>query len=62
MGFVIFYAPIEVRRAAYLRLTELAARGGLDVDLEVLPLAEIGPAWEREDRGDGTKLVVTCAP
>jgi NADPH:quinone reductase-like Zn-dependent oxidoreductase len=61
MGFVIFYAPIEVRRAAYRRLTELAARGGLAVDLEVLPLAEIGPAWERERHGDGTKLVVACA-
>jgi NADPH:quinone reductase-like Zn-dependent oxidoreductase len=58
MGFAVFYAPIEVRRAAYLRLTQFAARGGLSVDLEVLPLAEIGSAWERQHRGNGTKLVI----
>jgi NADPH:quinone reductase-like Zn-dependent oxidoreductase len=61
MGFVIFYAPLEVRRAAYLRLTEFAARGGLTVNLEVLPLAEIGAAWDRQHHGDGTKLVIDCA-
>jgi NADPH:quinone reductase-like Zn-dependent oxidoreductase len=58
MGFVIFYVPLEVRRAAYLRLTELAARGGLSVDLEVLPIAEIDAAWQRQQRGEGTKLVI----
>ena len=58
MGFAIIYAPLEVRRAAYLRLTELAARGGLTVDLEILPLAEIGPVWARQQSGAGTKLVI----
>jgi hypothetical protein len=58
MGFVVFYVPIEVRRTAYRRLTELAARGGLAVDLEVMPLAEIGPAWARQQSGPGTKLVI----
>jgi NADPH:quinone reductase-like Zn-dependent oxidoreductase len=60
MGFAIFYAPIEVRRSAYLRLTEFAARGGLSVDLEVLPLTEIGAAWDRQQQGNGTKLVIAC--
>ena len=58
MGFAIIYAPLEVRRAAYLRLTEFAARGGLMVDLEVIPLAEFGPAWARQQSGPGTKLVI----
>jgi NADPH:quinone reductase-like Zn-dependent oxidoreductase len=58
LGFAIFYAPLDVRRAAYVRLTELAARGGLTVDLEVVPMAEIGPAWARQRNGAGTKLVV----
>jgi hypothetical protein len=58
MGFVIFYVPLDVRRATYLRLTELAARGGLSVDLEVLPIAEIDAAWRRQERGEGTKLVI----
>ena len=59
MGFVIFNAPIEVRRDAYLRLTELAARGGLTVELEVMPLDQIGAAWDRQRRGaGGAKLVI----
>jgi NADPH:quinone reductase-like Zn-dependent oxidoreductase len=61
MGFAVFHAPLEVRRAAYLRLTELAARGGLTVHLEVLPLTEIGTAWHRQRQGSGTKLVMACA-
>ena len=61
MGFAVFYAPLEVRRAAYVRVTELAARGGLTVHLEVLPLAEIGTAWHRQRQGNGTKLVIACA-
>ncbi|HEY6762060.1 MAG TPA: zinc-binding dehydrogenase [Baekduia sp.] len=62
MGFAIFYAPLAVRRSAYLRLTELAARSELDVDLEVLPLTEIATAWARqgERRGGGAKLVMAC--
>ena len=59
MGFAVFYAPLDVRRSAYLRLTELAARGGLTVDLEVMPLAQIGAAWSRQHRGaGGPKLVM----
>jgi hypothetical protein len=58
MGFAVFYAPLEVRRAAYLRVTELAARGGLTVHLEVLPLAEISTAWHCQRKGNGTKLVI----
>jgi NADPH:quinone reductase-like Zn-dependent oxidoreductase len=61
MGFAIFHAPLAVRRAAYLRLTEAAARGALAVNLEVLPLTQIGQAWDRQRRGDAAaKLVVAC--
>ncbi|MFG1699724.1 zinc-binding alcohol dehydrogenase family protein [Nonomuraea sp. NPDC049309] len=59
-GFAIFHAPIEVRRDAYLRMTRLAASGGLKLDLEVIPLADITGAWERQRCGPGTKLVVAC--
>jgi NADPH2:quinone reductase len=59
LGFASFYAPIDVRRSAYRRLTELAARGGLTVDLELMPLAEIGTAWARQGRrAGGAKLVI----
>jgi NADPH:quinone reductase-like Zn-dependent oxidoreductase len=61
LGFAIFHAPLEVRRAAYLRLTELAACGRLTVHMQVLPLAQIAAAWNRQRQGKGTKLVVACA-
>jgi NADPH:quinone reductase-like Zn-dependent oxidoreductase len=62
LGFTHPAVPLEVRRAAYLRLTELVARGRLTVDVEVLPLAEIGAAWARQRRADGaSKLVMACS-
>ncbi|MEV5328967.1 hypothetical protein AB0K67_32970 [Nonomuraea sp. NPDC052634] len=59
-GFAIFHAPVEVRRDAYLRMTRLAASGGLKLDLQVVPLSGITGAWERQRCGPGTKLVVAC--
>ncbi len=58
-GFAIFHAPLGVRREAYLRMTELAAAGGLEVNTETVPLAEVGAAWERQAEGAGVKLVIT---
>jgi NADPH:quinone reductase-like Zn-dependent oxidoreductase len=61
LGFTHTAVPIEIRRAAYRRLTELVTRGGLTVEVEVLPLAEIGAAWARQGRAEGgTKLVMAC--
>ena len=54
----LFRVPIAVRRAAYRRLTELAARGELEVDLERVPLSEVGSAWERQREGPDAKLVI----
>jgi NADPH2:quinone reductase len=62
LGFTWLDPPRDVRRAAYLRLTELAAQGGLTVNVEVLPLTAIRAAWHREQRADGkAKLVVACS-
>jgi NADPH:quinone reductase-like Zn-dependent oxidoreductase len=58
LGFAFFHAPLEDRRHAYGRLTELAARGELEVDLERVPLSDVGRAWERQREGPHTKLVV----
>ena len=58
LGFALFHAPLEVRRAAYARLTELAARGELQVDLERVPLSGVAAAWERQREGPDTKLVI----
>ena len=58
LGFAVFQAPLEVRRAAYTRLTEAAGRGEIEVDLERVPLADVDEAWQRQQDGPGTKLVV----
>jgi hypothetical protein len=47
-----------VRRDAYRRLTEAAARGELQMDLERVPLEGVEAAWRRQQSGPHTKLVV----
>jgi NADPH:quinone reductase-like Zn-dependent oxidoreductase len=58
LGFVVFRVPIEVRRDAYRRLTEHAARGDIEVDLERVPLDDVEDAWRRQQGGPHAKLVV----
>ena len=58
LGFVVFRVPLPVRRAAYRRLTELAARGELEVDLERVRLEDVDQAWERQKDGPDAKLVI----
>ena len=58
-GFSVAHPPLEVRREAYLAVTELAARGELAVDLERVPLDDVPAAWERQRQAaGGPKLVV----
>jgi NADPH:quinone reductase-like Zn-dependent oxidoreductase len=58
LGFVVFRVPLEVRRDAYRRLTEHAARGDIQVDVERVPLEDVEDAWRRQQEGPGAKLVV----
>src|SRR4051794_17023221 len=58
LGFVVFRVPVEVRRDAYRRLTEYAARGDIQVDLERVPLDEVEDAWRRQRGGPDAKLIV----
>jgi NADPH2:quinone reductase len=58
-GFSVAHPPVDLRREAYLRLTGLAARGELHVDLEAVPLEDVHTAWERQRRAaGGPKLVI----
>ncbi len=59
LGFSVAHPTLEVKREAYRRLTERAARGELAVDIEPVALEDVGGAWERQ-RGaaGGPKLVV----
>jgi NADPH:quinone reductase len=46
------------KATAYGRLLEHLAVGEVEVDREVVPLAEVGSAWERQEASPGKKLVV----
>jgi NADPH2:quinone reductase len=59
LGLVIYHAPLDVRRKAYLRLTEHAAHGDISIDVEPMPLAQVATAWERQRTGADAKLVLT---
>jgi NADPH2:quinone reductase len=59
LGFAHMDPPVEVRRNAYLKLTELAATGALTVDTMTLPLADCRQAWELQQQGAPRKLVLT---
>jgi NADPH:quinone reductase-like Zn-dependent oxidoreductase len=58
LGFVVFRVPLDVRRDAYRRLTEHAARGEIEVDVERVPLDDVEDAWRRQQSGPDAKLVV----
>ncbi len=58
LGFAFFHAPLEVRRDAYAKLMDLAARRELQMDIESVPLSGVRDAWERQREGPHTKLVV----
>jgi NADPH:quinone reductase-like Zn-dependent oxidoreductase len=59
LGFAIFHAPIEVRREAYLALTDQVARGNICIDVTPMPLDDVARAWELQKQGAPTKLVLT---
>jgi NADPH2:quinone reductase len=58
IGYSTFAAPRDVLAREYARLVEVVVAGEVVVDLERLPLAEVGEAWLRQAAGDATKLVV----
>jgi NADPH:quinone reductase-like Zn-dependent oxidoreductase len=58
MGHANFAAPPEIKREAYRRLAEAAASGDLTVDVDPLPLEQVGRAWERLVAGSHRKIVL----
>jgi NADPH2:quinone reductase len=57
-GFSVAVPPIELRREAYTRLCEHAARGDLEVEYETVPLDDIATAWERQQQASGGPKMV----
>jgi NADPH:quinone reductase-like Zn-dependent oxidoreductase len=58
MGHASFAAPLEVKREAYGRLAEAAARGELSVDVDPIRLEQVGEAWRRLAAGSHRKIVL----
>lgn len=57
MGYSNFGVPRDVSRAAYLEMIDLAASGGLPVEVERVPIEEVAGAWQGLTAG-GTKYVL----
>jgi len=58
MGHTNFAAPPEVKREAYGKLAEAAGGGEIVVEVERIPLEQVGEAWERLAAGSHRKLVL----
>jgi NADPH2:quinone reductase len=53
-----FWAPQEVREAAFQQMCEHSIAGELEIEVEVIPLSEIAEAWERQKASPGRKLAL----
>lgn len=58
LGYMNYRVPPDVRRDAYRALVEHAVAGRIAVEVERLPLAQVGEAWERVQRSAHRKLVL----
>jgi NADPH2:quinone reductase len=57
-GFSVAHPPLELKRDAYLRLTQHAADGDIAIDVDPRPLDEVAEAWERQRQGAGGPKMV----
>jgi NADPH:quinone reductase len=56
------WTELSRKVAAYGRVLEHVRAGRLDVDRELVPLDEVGAAWERQAASPGRKLVIAMGP
>jgi NADPH:quinone reductase len=55
------WTGLAQKASLYDRLLDYALTGHLTVNREVIPLADVGAAWERQDASPGRKLVISLA-
>ena len=55
------WTGIERKASLYDRLLDYSLAGHLTVDHEVVPLADVGAAWQRQGASPGLKLVISLA-
>ncbi|MBK5233306.1 MAG: zinc-binding alcohol dehydrogenase family protein [Thermoleophilia bacterium] len=53
-----FWAPREDQEAAFLEMCRHSIAGDLAIEVEVIPLAEVSDAWERQKASPGHKLAL----
>ncbi len=58
MGHTNFAAPPEVKREAYARMADAAARGEIKVEVDALGLEQVEEAWRRLAAGTHRKIVL----
>ena len=58
IGLSSGWTPMESKRQTYGRVLELALAGSLEVDREIVPLADVAEAWERQAGSPHAKLVI----
>jgi NADPH:quinone reductase len=58
LGHTNFGVPPADLAEQYVRLVRRATAGDIRLDVERIPLARIGEAWQRQADGAGTKLVI----
>jgi len=54
-----FWAPREVRETAFLEMCRRSLAGELAIEVELVPLAEVADAWERQKASPGHKLALS---
>ena len=57
-GYSNFAVPMDVLRREYDRLVRHAEAGEIRIDVEQIPLEDVATAWERQQQGEHTKLVL----
>lgn len=55
------WTGLERKASLYDRLLDYSLAGHLTVDREVVPVADVGAAWQRQDASPGRKLVISLA-
>ncbi len=58
LGYSNFAVPQDVVAQGYVDVVEHAVAGRIAVEMEAVPLEQVGEAWTRQAQGSSTKLVI----
>ena len=58
IGMSSGWTPMARKREVYAEVLDAAVTGQINVDFEVVPLADVASAWERQQGSPHVKLVI----